>query len=242
MSKKKKRYMDVQDDDSFSRGKAKKEDRYKRNVIVNAMTEGQKDYIIEIKNNDITFCFGPAGSGKTAVAVGLALQYLCAPTPAYEKFVILRPAKEACDEKIGYLPGDVGAKLEGYVAPVMDNMEVFIDRSQIKNLFYQNKIEVVPLAFIRGRSFNKSIILVDEAQNCSPQQMLAILTRLGKASKMIIAGDPLQSDVRNSGLQDAVEKLQDIPGIGLCELDATDIVRHPLIGKILERYSDNHQA
>lgn len=239
MSKKKKqqhRVMDLTGEGDFR--KKTKEERFRHQVAVKAMTEGQGQYISQIKNNDIVFCCGPAGSGKTAVAVGMALQYICAPEPAFEKLVILRPAKEACDEKIGFLPGDVSMKMESWVAPVMDNMGVFTDKSQIKNLVYQEKIEVVPLAFIRGRSFNKSIIFVDEAQNCSSSQMLSILTRIGKGSKMIIAGDLAQSDIRGeSGLRDALERLKGVPGIAFCQLEASDIVRHPLIATILERYT-----
>lgn len=218
-------------------GKQKKEFRHQ--VVVSAMTEGQKKYIVEIKNNDIVFCSGPAGSGKTAVAVGMALQYICAEQPAFEKIVVLRPAKEACDEKIGYLPGNLEEKMSPYAAPIFDNMEVFIDKARIKNLVWENKIEIVPIAFARGRSFNKSFILVDEGQNCTEKQLLLILTRLGKGSKMCVNGDLKQSDLKTaSGLIDAIRRLQGIDGISFVRLDETDIVRHPLVAEIVKRYED----
>lgn len=252
MSRKKKRFIELQDEtETYSRNgngngsfsKEKKLDRYKKNVIVSAQTEGQKRYIIEMKNNDIVFCFGPAGTGKTAVAVGIALQYICAPIPTYEKLIIMRPAKEACDEKIGYLPGDMGEKMSVWIAPVLDNMEVFIDKRQIKNLMWEQRVEVIPLAFARGRSLNNAFIIVDEAQNLTPKQVLMVLTRLGKNSKMVLNGDLAQSDVRGySGLADAIDRLQDIDGISFCEMDASDIVRHPLIAEILDRYTEPEEA
>ena len=254
MSKKKKRLIDLDRDgyrrdgqDFNNRGeysirgnyKEPKEDRYKKNVIVSAQTEGQKEYIIAIKNNSITFCCGPAGCGKTAVSVGIALQYMMAPQPSFEKLIVMRPAKEACDEKIGFLPGDMGDKMSVWISPVVDNMEVFIDKSQIKNLFYQEKVEVIPTAFARGRSLNNAFIIVDEAQNLSQQQMIMILTRLGKNSKMVLNGDLAQSDLKvESGLYDAMQRLQDIEGIGFCEMQNSDIVRNPLIGSILDRYME----
>lgn len=223
-------------------GKEKKIDRYKKNVIVSAQTDGQRQYMNEIKNNDIVFCYGPAGTGKTAVAVGVALQYICAPEPTYNKLIVMRPAKEACDERIGFLPGDMDDKMAPWAAPIVDNMQVFIEPTQIKNLMWEKKIEVIPLAFARGRSLNNAFIIVDEAQNVSPKQMLMVLTRLGKNSKMVLNGDLAQSDVRGaSGLFDAIERLQDIPNISFCQMNDKDIVRHPLIAKILERYVEEEQ-
>ena len=147
MSKRKKRILDL-DRDSYQRdqdcgnegegkysirkySKESKEDRYKKNVIVAPQTAGQKEYMTAIKNNEITLCCGPAGCGKTAISVGLALQYITAPQPAYEKLIIMRPAKEACDESIGFLPGNQDEKMGPWILPVVDNMEVFIDKSQI---------------------------------------------------------------------------------------------------------------
>lgn len=176
---------------------------------------------------------------NTACAVGLALQSICAETPAYDKLVILRPAKEACDEKIGFLPGDMGEKMTPWAAPVIDNMKVFIDTTRIKNLFFENKVEIIPLAFLRGRSLNKSFIILDEAQNCSPNQLLMVMTRLGKGSKMLINGDIAQSDIKTeSGLAEAYRLYKDVPGIAFVELELEDIVRHPLVAEIIKRHTE----
>jgi phosphate starvation-inducible PhoH-like protein len=255
LSKRKKRVVDAErdgyrDNNSNSQGnsrwKDKKEDRWKKNVIVSAQTPGQKEYIQAILNNDIVFCTGPAGSGKTTVATGIALQHMLAQNPAYEKMVLIRPMKEACGEKLGFLPGSLDEKTAPYAAPIIDNMKVFIDDRQIKNLFYENKIETIPIAFLRGRSLNNCIIIADEAQGLTPEAMLLLLTRLGKESKLLINGDLDQSDIRGeNGLYDAMERLQNIPKIAFVELTSADIVRHPLIATILDRYfeqSNNDRA
>lgn len=221
-------------------GRQPQQQRFRDNVVVNAKTQGQKRYIIEVKNNDITFAFGPAGCGKTAIAVGLALQSLMSPTPAYDKLVVLRPAKEACDEKIGFLPGDMEEKMAPWAAPIMDNMSVFIESSAIKNLFWQKKIEIIPLAYARGRSLNRSFIIVDEAQNCTAKQMLMVLTRLGEGSKMVVNGDVSQSDVRSkiNGMAEAAARLDGMEGVSIVELGPDDIVRHRLISEIIKRFSE----
>jgi phosphate starvation-inducible PhoH-like protein len=216
----------------------KKETKFRDQVVVTAKTDGQKRYIVEIKNNDIIFCYGPAGTGKTAVAVGLGLQAILAPNPAFEKIVVLRPAREACDEKIGFLPGQLEDKMSPWAAPVIDNVSVFVEQSRLKNLLYEHKIEVVPIGFSRGRSFNKSYVILDEAQNTTPKQMLLVLTRLGQDSKLIINGDTDQSDMQNgdNGLSDAIKRLEGLQGLSIVKLDETDIVRHRLIGEIIRRY------
>ena len=204
-------------------------------VIVSAKTLGQKQYMQAIQENDIVFCAGPAGSGKTVIAAGLGLQMLLA--GKYQKIVVLRPAIEACHERIGFLPGSADEKLQPWTAPVFDNMEVFLKRAVIKDLVIDGKIETVPLGFVRGRSFNNAFIVVDESQNLSVKQTLLVLTRLGQDSKMIFNGDLTQSDLSESnGLADSFDRLQDIKGIGFVSLDASDIVRHRLIGQIIERY------
>lgn len=207
-------------------------------VHLEPQTPGQERYIEEIATHDITFCLGPAGCGKTVIAVGLALQKILSPKPQYEKLIIMRPAKEACGESIGFLPGDMAEKMQPWAAPLVDNMKVFVDDKVIKDMFFEGKIEVVPLAFARGRSFNGSFIILDEAQNCTPQQILMVLTRIGAGSKMVINGDPLQSDIPGpSGLEDAVRRLEGMAGAGVARMGEEDIRRHPLIGEILRRYA-----
>jgi len=214
--------------------------REEEEITVSARTSGQKRYIIEVQNNDITLCTGPAGTGKTVIAVGIGLQHIMAASSEYERMIIMRPVKEACDEHIGYLPGDLDEKMIPWAAPVVDNMACFMDKSRIKHLFYEKKIEVLPLAYARGRSLNKAFIIVDEAQNCSPKQMLMVLTRIGEGSKMVINGDLDQSDAMHlvNGLEDAMKRLDGLHGLGITRLDREDIVRHPMIREILRRYQD----
>lgn len=212
-------------------------------VVVSARTPGQKRYIIEIQNNDVTICTGPAGTGKTAIAVGLGLQYITAESTPYDRLVIMRPVKEACDEHIGYLPGDLEEKMIPWAAPVVDNMALFMDSSKVKLLFHAKKIEVIPLAYARGRSLNRSFIIVDEAQNCSDKQMLMVLTRIGEGSKMVINGDLDQSDTMHivNGLADAATRLHGVEGIGVVSLESRDIVRNPMIREIIRRYKASIQ-
>jgi phosphate starvation-inducible PhoH-like protein len=226
--------------DKFGKEKFGKE-KFKDMVIVKAMTPGQKDYILSIKNSQITICTGPAGSGKTAIAVGIALQNVLGTNPAYEKLIIMRPAKEACGESIGYLPGELKEKMSPWAAPIIDNMKIFIDDSQIKNIFWSGAAEIVPLAYCRGRSLNKSFIILDEAQSCTKEQILMALTRIGSGSKMVVNGDLLQSDLTGqNGLADALERLHDLESVAITQMDDRDIVRNPIISEILRRYQDDY--
>lgn len=207
-------------------------------VRVQALTDGQRRYICTIKDSIITFCSGPAGCGKTLIPVGLGLQSLIAASTTIQQIVIMRPVKEACDEKIGFLPGDLDEKMGPWAAPLVDNMREFLTDSQIKLLFHEKKIIIVPLALARGRSLNDSFVILDEAQNCSKKQMLMAITRLGRNSKMVINGDISQSDDHGiiNGLSDAMYRLQGIDGIGFAELGPEDIVRNPLIVHVIQRY------
>lgn len=238
MARKKRKFLE-------ERQQEQQQKKFRDGVVVQGKSLSQKHYIAEIKNSDIVICTGPAGTGKTAVAVGLGLQAITAAQPAYEKMVVLRPVKEACGEHLGYLPGDLKEKMSVWVAPIIDNMEIFVDQNQIKNLFYEKKVEVIPLAYARGRSLNKAFILVDEAQNCSVDQMLMILTRLGMGSKLVINGDLTQCDSRYyiNGLKDAVERLQGMDGVSIIEMGCSkeDIIRNPLIAEIIQRYSNRHE-
>lgn len=224
---------------NFNRRNEFKNDEKKpdKNIIVSSKTSGQKRFILEVRDNDITICTGPAGSGKTYLSTGMALQYLLAPGSSIKKIVFMRPAKEACNEHLGALPGELSEKMTPWIQPIIDNMEEFISPADIKNLFWEKKIEVVPLAYARGRSLKNAFIIVDEAQNMTGDQMLMCLTRIGEGSRMIINGDLDQTDDRSlDGLRDAMDRLEGVCGLGLVTLNGGDIVRHPMIREILRRY------
>lgn len=211
-------------------------------IIVSGKTPNQKRYIKEIQNpeNHIIICVGPAGTGKTMIAVGLALQGVV-DEKTYDKIVVMRPAREACGEQLGALPGDIDDKMGPWAAPVYDQMSHFIDGSLLRKLAQERKIEVLPLAYARGRSLANSFIIVDEAQNCSPKQMKMVLTRIAENSKMVINGDLMQTDSdfdnHRNGLEDSMIRLDNLQGVGIVKLYEDDIVRHPLIAPILERYN-----
>lgn len=207
-------------------------------------TENQKDYIRTVAENAITFCQGVAGSGKTHIAVGMALEYLL--DDKVKKIIITRPVVES-GEKIGYLPGTAEEKLHPYLLPILDEVLHFIPTSQYTALKLNNKIEIVPLGLMRGRNFHNSFIVADECQNASYDQLKMLLTRIGNDSKMVLTGDVSQSDLHRSmrgGFLDLISYLSGVDGIGLSQLFATDIIRNPIIGKILlrlEQIENEHQ-
>lgn len=198
-------------------------------------TEHQKEYIRNIAENDITFCHGVAGSGKTHIAIGMALEYLL--DNKVKKIIITRPVVES-GEKIGYLPGTAEEKLHPYLLPLLDEINYFISTSHFVSLKLNNKIEIVPLGLMRGRNFHHSFIVADECQNASYEQIKMLLTRLGTDSKMVLTGDTSQSDLHRNyqgGFLHITKSLDQIPGIGISTLDFSDIVRNPIIAKILSR-------
>ena len=203
---------------------------------VKPKTAGQKHYLDAILHHDLTFCVGPAGTGKTYLAVAAAATLL--KRGSVKRIVLARPAVEA-GERLGFLPGDLQAKVNPYLRPLFDALHDMIDFEQVKRFMVHDVIEVVPLAFMRGRTLNESVIILDEAQNTTPSQMLMFLTRLGHDSKMIVTGDitqvDLPQDVR-SGLTDAIDKLSGIKGIAIAQMDKADIVRHPLVQNIVNAY------
>lgn len=208
-------------------------------VVVSGMTEGQKQYIKAIINNRVVFCAGPAGTGKTAVAVGMALQYVLSPGSQYKRIVVMRPVMEACGEHIGFIPGDLENKMAPWIKPVLDNMIPFLPPSEAQGLFRAGMVEVIPLAYARGRSLSDAFIILDEAQNCSDKQMKMALTRMGRNSKMVIDGDTTQRDTEGvCGLADAMNRLSGVPGIYMIALGKEDIVRDPMISLILEKYDE----
>lgn len=198
-------------------------------------TDNQAEYIRTIAENTITFCQGLAGSGKTHIAIGMALEYLL--DDKVKKIIITRPVLEA-GEKIGYLPGTAEEKLHPYLLPILDEINHFISQAHYASLKLNNKIEVVPLGLMRGRNFHNAFIVADECQNASYEQLKMLLTRTGNNSKMVLTGDIGQSDLHRSqrgGFADMINGLYDIDGIGIVQLQGSDIVRNPIIVKILGR-------
>ncbi len=207
-------------------------------TTVAARTEGQERYVEAIAHNDLVFCLGPAGTGKTYLAVAMAVNALR--KQKIKRIVLVRPAVEA-GEKLGYLPGDMQAKVNPYLRPLFDAMNDMMSFDQIRRFMVNDVIEVIPLAFMRGRTLNSSVVILDEAQNTTVSQMLMFLTRLGHDSKMIVTGDDSQIDLeldKTSGLVDAVRRLHGKKGIAVVRLSEVDIVRHTLVQEVVEAYSD----
>ena len=203
---------------------------------VRPQTHGQLRYCEAIEKNDLVFCIGPAGSGKTYLAVAMAVQAL--KKGEIKRIVLVRPAVEA-GEKLGFLPGDLEAKVNPYLRPLLDALHDMMGFKQVRAYIETDGIEVIPLAYMRGRTLNDAYIILDEAQNSTTAQMKMFLTRMGMRSKMVVTGDITQVDLeegRKSGLVDACEKLAGIDGIGLVELTRGDIVRHRLVQEIVDAY------
>lgn len=197
-------------------------------------TRGQKTYLEAIKENQITFCLGPAGTGKTAISTRFAVNEFLA--QKYEKLVLVRPMVQA-GEETGFLPGDINGKMMPYVIPIFDELKVYMDVKQLKNYIEQELIEIVPLAYMRGRSFHKCFIIADEMQNASKSQLKMLLTRIGYHSKLVVNGDTTQCDLPIH-LQGALElysnALCDTEGIQTIILEESDIVREPIVARVLK--------
>ena len=201
-----------------------------------ARTKGQKDYYNIVKRNDVTFSIGPAGTGKTFMAVAFAVSALT--SKEVDRIVLCRPAVEA-GENLGFLPGDLKEKVDPYLAPFYDALGEMISISKYKPLIADKVIEIIPLAFMRGRTLNNAFMILDEAQNATKTQMKMFLTRLGNNSKAIITGDTTQIDLPNnvkSGLVEVVDLLKNIDGIGFAHLTSKDVVRHKLVREIIDAY------
>jgi len=215
---------------------------YSQKKAISPFTLGQQKYVETMQANDLTFCTGPAGTGKTYLAVAVAVSML--KRKQIRRLVLARPAVEA-GEKLGFLPGDLQAKVNPYLRPLFDALEDMMDFSQMRKFLDLDVIEIIPLAFMRGRTLNESVIICDEAQNTSPLQMLMVLTRLGQGSKMIITGDITQIDLgpgQRSGMVKAIKILRRIKGIGVVELSESDIVRHRLVQNIVTAYGKNAES
>lgn len=205
------------------------------------LSENQKIYYELLRQNQITLCSGPAGVGKSYIAMKAALDLLADPQSPYEKIIIVRPAVEA-EEKLGSLPGNVEEKLDPYIFPSYYLMNKIIGKEAREKLKENDIIEVFALAYMRGMNIDNSILIFEEAQNSTPNQMKLLLTRIGFNSKFFISGDLEQTDrykdKTHSGLYDALKKFKDLDDIGIFEFDAKDVVRNPLIGKLLKRYEE----
>ncbi|QZA32239.1 PhoH family protein [Hydrogenibacillus sp. N12] len=209
-----------------------------RGQPVRAKTLGQKRYLSLLKTRDVVFAVGPAGTGKTFLAVVFAV--LALKNQTVRRIVLTRPAVEA-GERLGFLPGDLQEKVDPYLRPLYDALYEMMGAEQVARSMERGLIEIAPLAYMRGRTLDGAFIILDEAQNTTPEQMKMFLTRLGEGSKMVITGDLTQVDLppgQKSGLRDALETLRGIEEIGMAELTETDVVRHPLVQKIIQAYEN----
>lgn len=209
-------------------------------------SENQQKLVKEFEKNDMIFAIGPAGSGKTYTAIALAVRAL--KNKEIKKIILSRPAVEA-GEKLGFLPGDMKEKIDPYLQPLYDALEDMIPAAKLKEYMELNVIQIAPLAFMRGRTLNDAVVILDEAQNTTPQQIKMFLTRMGMNTKMIVTGDMTQIDLpasQTSGLVQAIKILKNVKGISFIELNKKDIVRHKLVTQIVEAYEkfekENHSS
>jgi len=210
--------------------------RTRKKTIV-PRTVAQAHYMRELLNNDIIFALGPAGTGKTYIAVAQAVAQLI--TGSVQRLILSRPAVEA-GEKLGFLPGDMKEKVDPYLRPLYDALNDCLPAEQVERRIASGEIEIAPIAFMRGRTLADAFIILDEAQNTTPAQMKMFLTRFGENSRMVVCGDPRQTDLPGgmsaSGLNDAVGRLEGVEGLSICRFGAGDVVRHPIVGRIVEAY------
>ncbi|MBE3596629.1 MAG: PhoH family protein [Hydrogenibacillus sp.] len=212
-----------------------------RGHAVRAKTLGQKHYLSMLKQRDVVFVIGPAGTGKTFLAVVTAV--LALKNQSVRRIVLTRPAVEA-GERLGFLPGDLQEKVDPYLRPLYDALYEMMGSEQVSRAMERGQIEIAPLAYMRGRTLDAAFVILDEAQNTTPEQMKMFLTRLGEGSKMVITGDLTQIDLpsgQKSGLRDAWETLREVEEIGFVELAGSDVVRHHLVQKIVEAYEQKAQ-
>ncbi len=207
-----------------------------RKRTINARSPGQREYLAALRERDMVFALGPAGSGKTYLAVAMGVSLLLA--GKVERIVLSRPAVEA-GERLGFLPGDLKEKIDPYLRPLYDALHDMVPAEQIAKRMETGDIEIAPLAFMRGRTLAHCYVILDEAQNTTPMQMRMFLTRLGEGSRMVVTGDPSQVDLprgERSGLIDAAETLAHVDGIRFIRLSSRDVVRHDLVTRIVEAY------
>jgi len=213
-----------------------------RGKIIRPKTLGQKKYVDAIKKNSIVFGVGPAGTGKTYLAVALAVYAL--KNKEIDKIILTRPAVEA-GEKLGFLPGDLNEKVDPYLRPLFDALQEMMGQEAYLRHIERGSIEIAPLAYMRGRTLSNSFIILDEAQNTTKEQMKMFLTRMGENSRIVVTGDITQIDLPHnvtSGMADAIEVLNDVEGIEIVRLTAKDVVRHELVTKIIQAYEKAENA
>ena len=203
-------------------------------------TNNQKSFYRTIGRNDVTFCVGPAGCGKTFLATHYALKNLA--QGKYENMVITKPLVEVDGEKMGYLPGDIDEKTAPYMMSLYYNMEQIIGKQRLDVLRSSGVVTVIPLAYMRGLTLTNSIVVLDEAQNATPSQIKTFLTRIGNGSKFIVNGDLMQSDIRReNGLEDSIKRFTGLKRVGFSRFVLEDVVRHPIVAELLERYKDEYE-
>ena len=217
----------------MSRKKKKNETfpQTRRRVEINPSNAAQRAYLYAIRNHDITFGMGSAGTGKTYLAAMMAMHYQT--EGLVDDIVIARPAVNAGGEDIGFLPGGITAKMDPYVRPIYDAFRTYWSMTTIQDHINRGTIEICPLAYMRGRTFSRTFIIADEMQNAKPEQLLMLLTRLGDSSKMVITGDPIQSDVKSSCFDMAQDTLRFIDSVQFVTFTNEDVVRHPTVEQIL---------
>lgn len=215
--------------------------RSQRGNLLRPRTLRQKAYVEAMERHDLTFALGPAGTGKTFLATVLAVRMLS--ERKVERLVLTRPAVEA-GERLGFLPGDLQQKVDPYLRPLYDALHALLGAEKTTTLLEKGVIEVAPLAYMRGRTLEEAFVILDEAQNTTPAQMRMVLTRLGERSRMVVTGDTTQVDLPTgqlSGLVDAAEVLADINGVAVCRLTSADVVRHPLVQRVVDAYARRDQ-
>jgi len=208
-----------------------------RKKTISPRSAMQADYMRQLVSRDMVFALGPAGTGKTYLAVAQAVSQLI--TGSVQRLILSRPAVEA-GERLGFLPGDMKEKVDPYLRPIYDALYDCMPPEQVERRLASGEIEIAPIAFMRGRTLADSFIILDEAQNTTREQMKMFLTRFGQGSRMVICGDPKQIDIpggaTHSGLHDAVQRLDGVDGIGVTRFTVADVVRHPIVGRIVEAY------
>ena len=212
-----------------------------RRKRLKAKTDNQQGYIDEMVDADVTFCSGPAGSGKTSVAVGLACEYLM--EERVKKIIITRPVVES-GRGLGHLPGTLVEKINPYLVPIIEEMNMYLTPSRVENMRENGTIELCPLEYMRGRNFHECFMILDEAQNATFEQIKMFITRIGRKSKAVINGDLRQSDLGNNsgGLEKCMDTLELVEGVAVCELDYSDIIRSDVVARILKTLHASGEA